>query len=115
MRQRFGRGVRLEHHQHRRRPVQVGDPFLLEETPDQRRIDLGKADMPCACCSHGPGEAPAVAMKHRQRPQIDGAAIEPCVRQFGKRIQVRAAMCVHHALRSTGRPARVVDADRVVL
>ncbi len=33
---------------------------------------------------------------------------------LGERVQVRAAMRVHHALRLTGRAARVVDRDRVV-
>jgi len=32
-----------------------------------------------------------------------------------KRVQVRAAVRVHDALRTSGRPARVVDTDRVVL
>ena len=115
MRQRFRRGVRPEHHEHGRCPVQVGDAFVLEESPDQRRVDLVEADMARAGGGYRPREAPAVAVKHRQRPEIDGAAIEPRVRQFGDGIQVRAAMCVHDALRSTRRTARVVDADRVVL
>src|SRR5439155_17183483 len=34
---------------------------------------------------------------------------------LGERVQVRAPVGVHNALRTTGRPARVVDADRVVL
>ena len=63
----------------------------------------------------GPGEAPAVAVEHRQRPEVDRARVEPRVVHLGERVQVRAAVRVHDALRPAGRPARVVDRDRVVL
>ena len=64
---------------------------------------------------HRPREAPAVAVEHGQRPQVARARVEPRVVHLGQRVQVRAAMGVHDALRPAGGAARVVDRDRVVL
>src|SRR4051812_16632688 len=63
---------------------------------------------------HGPREAPAVAMEHRQGPEEDRAWAEAGMHDLGERVQRRAAMREHDAFRPPRRAARVVDADRVV-
>src|SRR5258705_3947085 len=70
--------------------------------------------MHAARSGHGPGEAPAVAVEHRQAPEVDRAWAEAGMHDCGERVQRRAAMGEHHALRPPRRAARVVDADRVV-
>ena len=77
---------------------------------------LRQADVRRARGGHRPGEAPAVAVEHRQRPQVDRARCRAGrARTSRERVQVGAAVGVHDALGPAGRAARVVDADRVVL
>ena len=62
-----------------------------------------------------PGETPAVAMKHRQRPQEVARAIEPHVQRHRERLQVGAAVVIHHAFGRAGGAARVVDREQAAL
>ncbi len=65
--------------------------------------------------SDGPGVAPAVAMEHWQRPEVDAVGGHPVFQQLAKGIEIGAAMGVHHPLRAAGRAAGVVNRDRLVL
>ena len=96
-------------------PFRCVTPSSSSSRQTTRRVDLPQADVRRADGGHRPGEAPAVAVEHRQRPEVDRARVEPRVVRLGERVQVRAAVRVHHALRPAGRAARVVDRDRVVL
>ena len=107
--------VGADHHEHGRSAVQVGDTLRVDQLPDQRRVDLRQADVRRRCSGHRPGEAPAVAVEHRQRPEEHRPRLEPGVHDLGERVQGGAAVGEHDPLRPPGRPARVVDADRVVL
>ena len=60
-----------------------------------------------------PREAPAVAVKHRQRPQIHRMLAHAAGDDVAEREQLRAAMVIDHALRIAGRARRVVERDRV--
>ena len=91
------------------------DSLLVEQPPDERRVDLRQADVRGARRCHRPREAPPVAMEHRQRPEVDRARGQPGVHDLRERVQGRAAVREHDALRAAGGAARVVDADRVVL
>ncbi len=62
-----------------------------------------------------PGEAPAVAVEHRQRPQVAGTRTEPCVVGHRGGLEVGTAVVVHDALGPSGRTGRVVEGEQVVL
>ena len=76
-------------------------------------FDAAQADVRACVRGHRPRKAPAVAMEHRQRPQINGMARHAPVDDVRERIQVRAAVMVDDALRIAGRARRVVERDRV--
>ena len=61
-----------------------------------------------------PREAPAVAVKHRQRPQID-RMLAPCaqVTTLPTAEQMRAAVVIDDALRIAGGAGGVIERDRV--
>ena len=80
-----------------------------------RGLELRQAQMHAAHRRDRPREAPAVAVEHRQRPQVDGVAVEPHVQRHRQRLQVRAAMVVHDALGPRGRAARVVEREQRTL
>ena len=103
------------HRQHRRRRAEMRDTGFAHVSPDRARIELRKAQVHAAGRRHRPREAPAVAMEHRQGPQVHGVAGQPHVNRHRERLQVRAAMVVHHALRPRGRAARVVDREHSAL
>ena len=62
-----------------------------------------------------PRKAPAVAVEHRQRPQIDRVPLHAAGDDVTHREQIGAAMMVDDALRIAGRPRRVVERDSVPL
>ena len=66
-----GRGIR-HHAEHDGGAAQVVDLLVLDETQDRRGPHMAQADTHPGDRGHRPGEAPAVAVEHRQRPQIDG-------------------------------------------
>ncbi len=96
------------------RGAKVGDALRFDEREDRGRIDFRKAHVGSARCGYRPRIGPAVAVEHGEGPEIDAFRPQVCVEHFAERILVRAAMRVHHALRATGRAARVVDGDDVV-
>ena len=110
-------GVRVvdERDLDRRRAVVVRHALLAEQPPDQPRIDLAQADVRAAGRGHRPREAPAVAVEHRQRPQVDRVVAELGLDHLAERVQVRAAVGVDDALRAAGRARGVVDRDRLLL
>ena len=61
------------------------------------------------------GKAPAVAMEHRQRPEIHRVLRHAPVEDVADRVQMRAAMVIDHALRIAGGARRVVQRDRIPL
>ena len=99
----------------RRRAAVVGDALGLEELPDPLRLDPAQADVRGAGGRHAPGEAPAVAVEHRQRPEVDRVVAQLGLERDAERAQVGAAMRVDRALGLAGGARRVVDRDRLVL
>src|SRR5258708_20748459 len=95
--------------------VIVCNSFLLKELPHQSGINLAQADMRTSHGSHGPGKAPAIAMEHWQRPQIDTLAVHAGRDDFGERVEVGATSRVHDAFRIAGGARGVVDRNRLVL
>src|SRR5260221_12020322 len=95
--------------------VIVCNSFLLKELPHQSGIKLAQADMRASHGSHGPGKAPAIAMEHWQRPQIDTLAVHAGRDDFGERVEVGTTSRVHDAFRVAGGARGVVDRNRLVL
>src|SRR5260221_4477963 len=95
--------------------VIVCNSFLLKELPHQSGINLAQADMRTSHGSHGPGKAPAIAMEHRQRPEIYPLAVHAGRDDFGERVEVGATSGVHDAFRIAGGARGVVDRNRLIL
>ena len=75
--------------------------------------NLAQADMGAGDDRDRPGEAPAVAVEHRQRPEIDRMAAEIAGDDIGGREQVGAAVVIDHALGIAGGAGGVVQRDGV--
>ena len=90
-------------------------PSSRSQPPDLRGVDGAQADVGAAGGGHRPGEAPAVAVEHRQRPQVAAVRGQPGVEGHGQRLQVGAAVVVHHALGRPVVPAGVVDRQQAAL
>ena len=60
-----------------------------------------------------PRKTPAVAMKHRQRPQINWVVRKLPIDNIAHRIEIGAAMVIDHAFRVSGGARGVVQGDRV--
>src|SRR3546814_6012347 len=54
----------------------MGDALVTDQWVDHGRIDAAQADVGAAGRSHRPGVGPAVAVEHRQGPEIDRIAAE---------------------------------------
>src|SRR5712691_10656831 len=53
-----------------RRAVVVGDSLLVDQLPDPGGLHLAQADMGAGDGGDAPGETPAVAVEHRERPEV---------------------------------------------
>ena len=112
--QRVGGRIVHEHGADRGSRAEVGHT-RVEQLPGGTGLDLGDAD---ALRAHGhdtPGEAPAVAVEHGQRPQVAGLDLEAVVDDHGQGIQVGTPVVVDHALGPAGGTRCVVDGDGLVL
>ena len=74
-----------------------------------------QADMRAGDHRDRPGEAPAVAVEHRQRPEIDRMLAHAAGDDVADREQVGAAVVIDHALGIAGGAGGVVERDRVPL
>ena len=109
------RGVVRQRDQHRRRGAEVGDAFLAHEPPDRLRVELAQADVRAADGRHRPRVAPAVAVEHRQRPEVDAVGGHARLQQLAQAVEIGAAVGVEDALGTAGRAGGVIDGDRLVL
>ena len=107
--------VLADHREHGRGAAEVGDALGPEEPPDLAGVDRPQAHVRAAGAGHRPGEAPAVAVEHRQRPQVARLRSEPCVVRHRGGLERRAPVVVHHSLGLPGRPARVVEREHRAL
>ena len=101
--------------QHDGRAAEMGDLSLLDQGIDQFGIDPAQADMGALGGGHAPGEGPAGAVEHRQRPKVDAAAVEAVGHRLPDRVQVGAAVMVDHALGVAGGTRGVEQAERLPL
>ncbi|BAT09353.1 Os09g0555850, partial [Oryza sativa Japonica Group] len=98
-----------------RRGAHVGDAVRGERRVHGvggRRAD---ADVRAAARRHAPGEGPAVAVEHRERPQVDRLVADAPLEKKAHGVEVRAAVAVHDALGRRRRAGGVVERDGVPL
>ena len=92
----------------------MADVLLLNELQDFLRIKLAQADVGAANGRHSPGEAPAVAMKHRQHPEIIRTVVHGQFNHFTYSIKIGAAMVVHYTFRSSRGAGCIVDGNGLI-
>ena len=95
------------------RAAHVRDVVRGQRIVDRLGVGAAQADRGAGDQRQRPREAPAVAMEHRQGPEIDRMQAHRPLRGVAVGRQRRAAMTVDHALRVARRARRVVERDGV--
>jgi hypothetical protein len=104
--------------QHRvddRRPAVVGDTMLADRREHRRRLHVPQADVDARAGRDRPGEAPAVAVEHRQGPEVDRVLGHIPLEDVRDRVQVGAAVVVDDAFRVPRRARGVIQTDGLPL
>ena len=91
----------------------VGHSMVANRVQNGLRIHSAQADVHRCTRCHRPGEAPAIAMEHGQRPQIDGMLGHVPLQHIADGIVVRAAVVVDNALGVARGAAGVVQRNRI--
>ena len=107
----LGRVEQRRHHD--RRAAQMRDLVGGDGVVDRRGAHRAQADMGAGDHRQRPRKAPAVAVKHRQRPQIDRMLAHAAGDDVGERQQIGAAMVIDHALGIAGGARGVIERDGV--
>ncbi len=102
-----------QHRHHHRRGAQVGHRMLGNGGVDRIWLDLAQAYVRATGQRHRPGMAPAVAVEHRQGPQVDAARPQLEDQRAGAGVEVGAAVMQDHALGIPRGAGGVVDGDRL--
>src|SRR2546426_2079098 len=98
-----------------RRAAVVGDALLVDQLPDPGGLDLAEADMGAGDGGDAPGKTPAVAVEHRERPEVLRVEAHVRLDHLADRVEPRATVRVHDTLGTARRARGVVDRDRLVL
>ncbi len=93
----------------------MGYSLARDRLIDRRGVDAPQANMSAGHRRNRPRKTPAVAVEHRQGPQIDRMVPHAPDENVAKRIQIGAAVVIHDPLRITGRARRVVESNRFPL
>ena len=96
-----------------RRAAHVRDAVFGNQLKDLRRVDLAQANVDAGRCRNGPWKAPAVAMKHRQRPQIDRMLAEVAGQDVADGVEIGAAVVGNDALGIAGGSGSIAERDGV--
>ena len=91
----------------------MGDAMFWDQFENLDGIDLAQADVDACRRRDRPGKAPAVAVKHRQGPEIDRMLAEIAGEDVADGVEIGAAMVGHHALGIAGRSRGVTERDGV--
>ena len=106
------RGVQQRRHDDRR-AAQMGHAVAGDGVIDRAGAHPAKADLRAGLHRQRPGKAPAVAVKHRQGPQIDRIPADLRVDGVVQCHQRGAAVVIDDALRIAGRARGIVQRKRV--
>ncbi|MNZ32539.1 hypothetical protein D3C78_498700 [compost metagenome] len=101
--------------EHDGRAAQVADAVLADQGEDLLRIDPAQEHVHAGQRGDGPRVAPAVAVEHRQGPQVHRVLAHRPDHLVAQRVQVGAAVVVDHALGIAGGAGGVVQRDGVPL
>ena len=96
-----------------RRAAHVGDAVLRDQLEDFCGIDLAQAHIDAGGRGDRPGKTPAVAVEHRQRPEIDRMLAETAGQDIADGVEIGAAMMGDDALGIAGRARGVGQRDGV--
>ena len=110
----FDRGVD-QHVVHDRRAAVQGDAMLADQPEDRRRVDPAQAHVDPGERGDGPGEAPAVAVEHRQGPEVDRVLRQAAGDGIADGVEIGTAVVSHDPLRVARRPRGVGQRDRIPL
>ena len=110
----FGRGVDEQVVDDRGAAV-VGDPVLGDQPVDRRSLHGSQADVRSGVRRHRPGEAPTVAVEHRQRPQVHAVPRHVPGEDVPHGVEVSAAVVHDDALRVARGARGVVQGDGLPL
>ena len=108
-----GCGCSDEGGMHDRCATVVSHVMLAHEFEDQRRINATQTDTGAGHRCERPWETPAIAVKHRQGPEIDRMPRQVPGEHIADRVQISTAVMHHHALGVAGGARGVVQADRI--
>ena len=111
----LGGAILRQRADHDRRAAEMRDALGFDQADGLARLGLAHADVPAAGGGDCPGEAPAVAVEHRQGPQIHAALIQTVLGDFADRIGPGSAVGEHYALGEPCGAGSVIDGDAGVL
>ena len=89
------------------------DAMLSDRRENPCGLDAPQADVRAARRRNRPRIRPAVAVEHRQRPQINAVGVEPERKRIAERVQICAAVVVDNAFRIAGGAGRVEERERI--
>ena len=106
-----GAGMIDDHLVHGGRAAVVRHSLVVDELPNQGGVHRAHRHMSSADRSYRPREAPAVAVEHRQGPQVRRLGRHPSGDHLAERIEIRTAVCVLDTLWLPRGAGGVVDRD----
>jgi len=101
--------------EHDGRAAQVADAVLADQGEDLLRVDAAQEHVHAGQRGDGPRVAPAVAVEHRQGPQVHRVVAHRPGHLVAHGVEVGAAVVVDHPFRIAGGAGGVVEADGVPL
>ena len=104
-----------EHRMHDGRAAVMAHAMARHGVDDGFRGDLAQTDVGAGLGRDGPRKTPAVAVEHRQRPQIHRMGRHIPGHGVGHGVQIGAAVVIDHALGVAGGAGGEVQRDRVPL
>src|SRR5206468_9697639 len=96
-----------------RRSSHVGYAVFWDQLEDLRWIDLAQADVDAGGSGDRPWKAPTVAVKHRQRPEVDRMLAEIAGQDVADGVEIGAAVMGNDALGIAGGSGRIAERDGV--
>ncbi|EDM49264.1 hypothetical protein MDG893_07700 [Marinobacter algicola DG893] len=100
---------------HHRRPTHVGDTVVFDASVDLLTVHLPKTHMSTPDGGDCPGIGPAIAMEHRQCPQVDGLGRHVESHGVGHGRKIGTAMVVNHTFWIAGGSRGVIQGNGVPL
>ena len=88
----------VEHIEHDGGGAEMAHLVFAQRPVDGRRLHVAQTDAHPGGGRQGPGEAPAVAVEHRQGPEVDRVLGQLPGEGIVDRIEVGAAMVIDHPL-----------------